>query len=488
MKICFATSECVPFVKTGGLADVAGALPRELAKLGCKVKLFLPLYRAVDASQHGILPAPELANIPVQMADRTVLFNGWYGKLPDSKVEAHFIECPQYFERDAIYTDKPDEDERFILFQHAVIHILQRYNWAPDVVHCNDWQTGLIPALLKYNYGWDTLFKNTATLMTIHNIGYQGRFPATSLLKAGLPAEQFYPGSPLELDGDLCFLKAGITLADKINTVSEQYAEEIQTPAYGAGLESILASRRHDLTGILNGVDTQVWSPESDGLIPYPYSASKLANKKKNKQALLRRAGLPFNSEKAVLGMVTRLVGQKGVALLQPIIRELMQLPLQMVVLGSGDKKLERFLRRTAQGFPDSFSATIGYDNQLSHLITAGSDMFVMPSQYEPCGLNQMYSLAYGAVPIVRRTGGLADTVKDYHEYYQAGNGFSFNDFSANALLFTIRRALDIFKSKRTWREIQHRGMVENYSWLASAKKYKASYRATRKSKSDVAI
>ena len=480
MKIAFATSECVPYVKTGGLADVGGALPKALAQAGCEVKVFLPLYGSISTLDHELILAEELRNIQVRIGSQLVAVNIWYGKLPQSQVAVYFIDCPHYYHRRQPYTNDPDEDERFILLQHTVIQILQRYNWAPDIVHCNDWHTGLLPALLKLNYNWDHLFSATACILSIHNIGYQGRFGRESVGKAGLPYDQYYPGGPLEFDDSFCFLKTGIMYSEIISTVSETYAHEIQTAAYGAGMEGVLAARSSDLSGILNGIDTEVWNPQKDKLIPHRYSARSLARKKKNKQALLEQAKLPFDEDVAVLGIVTRLTKQKGIELLQPIIHEVMQLPLQIVALGSGEKELEDFLKWAALTYKDKFSACIGYDNELAHLITAGADMFLMPSLYEPCGLNQMYSLNYGTVPIVRKTGGLADTVKDYHEYYGEGNGLAFNDFTPHALYLTILRARDLFQNKQTWHEIMQRGMRQDFSWQASAKRYIELYKKAK--------
>ncbi len=472
MKICFAISECVPYVKTGGLADVGGALPKALAKLGCQVKMVMPLYSSINILDHGLILATELQNIPVQIGDKLVAFDTWYGNLPDSDVEVYFIDCPHYYHRGHLYTQDWDEDERFILLQHAAIQIMQHYHWAPDVVHCNDWQTSLLPALLKLSYKWDHLFDDTATLLSIHNIGYPGRFSRDAVLRAGLPIDNYYPGGPFEFDDSFCFLKTGILFAEVINTVSETYAREIQTHEYGAGLDGVLASRKNDVYGILNGIDDEVWNPQTDAHLPQRYSAKNLENKIENKKALLDYAKLPFDETIPTIGMISRLAPQKGFDLLQPIIYELMNLPLQFVVLGSGENQHEDFLRWAAVTFPDKFSTYIGYNEELAHLITAGADLFLMPSRYEPCGLNQMFSLNYGTVPIVRKTGGLADTVKDYHEYYEKGNGFSFSDYTPYALYLTVRRALDIFQDKKTWTEIMKRGMQQDFSWKASAKRY----------------
>lgn len=479
MKICFAVTECVPYIKTGGLADVAGALPKALARAGCEVKLFLPLYGAISTLEHKLVLAEELQNISVSVGVTPHTCNVWRSKLPESEVEVYFIDCPEYFYR-PVYTSDPDEDERFILFQHAIIQVLQRLHWAPDVVHCNDWQTGLLPAILKHVYHWDHLFGGTATLFSIHNVGYQGRFDAASVGKAGLSYNHFYPGGPFEMDGSFCFLKAGILFSDVISTVSETYAKEIQTPVYGEGMEGVIASRRDDVVGILNGIDAEVWSPQKDKFITNKYSIKNLANKKKNKQALLVEMGLPFDDRIPTVGIISRLTRQKGFDLLQPVIDRIMDHPVQFVTLGNGDKDLEDFFRWTTRTYNDKFSTHIGFDEKLAHQITAGCDMFLMPSLYEPCGLNQMYSLNYGTIPIVRRTGGLVDTVKDYHEYYKEGNGFCFNDYTSDALYLTLMRALDIFKKKRVWRGMMKRGMQQDFSWDSSAKQYFDLYKKAK--------
>jgi len=481
VKICFVASEAVPFVKTGGLADVAGALPKALATSGCEVRLFLPLYKQIETEIHDLVENTAIGVVPVQIGARLATFRVYESFLPESDVKTYLIHCPHYFHRDSIYTDQDDESERFILFQHAVIQVLQRLQWQPDIIHCNDWQTGIIPALLQLNYNWDTLFQHTKTLFSIHNIGYQGRFGADAAIKAGFSPDDFYTGSGLEFEGSFSFLKTGIVYSDVITTVSPTYAAEIQTPEYGSGLHDVLALRKNDLHGILNGIDPNVWNPKTDQSIPFNYSVDRIANKLKNKHALLEHAKLPSQTGVALIGIISRLAHQKGVDLLQPILKDLMRLPLQIVALGSGDPELEAFYEKAAKDYPDHFFAHIGFDDKLAHLITAGCDLFLMPSLYEPCGLNQMYSLKYGAAPIVRRTGGLRDTVTDYHEYYQEGNGFTFNDFDARALFLTIKRALDIYKKPKVWQKMMKRGMVEDFSWDASADSYHKLYQIAGK-------
>ena len=478
MKICFATSESVPYVKTGGLADVSGALPIALDGLGCEVKLFLPLYQSISTIQHDLTFCADIANIPVEIGSRTYTFNTWYGRLADSGVDVYLIDCPHFYHRPSTYTNHPDEGERFIFLQHAVFKVLQRYSWSPDVFHCNDWQTALIPALLRYEYSWDDLFKESASIFSIHNIAYQGRFAPSVFRVAGLDSQPFESGGPYEMHGSFCFMKAGIWYADKITTVSKTYAHEIQTPELGADMQDVLKSRSYDLLGVLNGIDGEEWNPETDPLIPQNYSARTLDKKAENKRQLLERFGLPYNPDVPLLGIVSRLAVQKGFELLQPIVNTLVEREgVQLVMLGSGEHGYEEFFRQAAARYPQNVGVYVGYNNELSHWIEAGSDMFLMPSRYEPCGLNQMYSLRYGTIPIVRKTGGLADTVTDYHEFHRKGNGFSFVDFTPFALFTTVMRALHVFRDRKAWRAMQRRGMKTDFSWDASAEQYMDIYR-----------
>lgn len=477
MRICFVASECVPYVKTGGLADVAGALPKSLTALGHEVKVFLPLYKSVNTIDHNLVFAHELSNIAVGIGDSTITFSTWYGKLPDSEAEVYLIDCPHYYHRSSTYTNDEDEDERFILLQHAVLLILQRFNWAPDIVHCNDWQTGLLPVFLYEKYNWDALFHHTATVMSIHNIGYQGRFHSRAVYKAGLSYDRYYAGGPYEFHNSFSFLKVGLVYSTLLSTVSETYAEEIQTEAYGAGLEGLLAARKNDLFGILNGVDTTDWNPETDRFIEVNYSLDTLDQKQANKRALIEEMGLPYSPTTPTVGIVSRFAGQKGFELLQPFLDDMLRHhDFQLVVLGSGDPQLEDFFRWAADAHPHKVAAYIGYNNRLAHLIEAGADMFLMPSRYEPCGLNQMYSLAYGTIPVVRKTGGLADTVHDHHETKGEGNGISFYDFTSHALYTSMLRAFELYKQPDIWYTMQERGMTTDFTWNASAQKYVQLY------------
>jgi starch synthase len=481
MKMAFVSTECVPYAKTGGLADVAGSLPAELARLGCEVKIFIPKYSLIDEGRHGLMYNWDISEMPIRINGVIRSVHILQSKLPGTDVDVSFVDCPHYFYRHIIYTNDLDEDERFILFSKAVIETLQRLQWAPDVIHCNDWQTGLLPLFIKDNYGWDRLFENTATLFTIHNIGYQGLFSKTVLFSGEINGNLFYPGGPVEQGGGVSFIKAGISFADIINTVSNTYAHEILTPEYGAGLEVTLKQREDDIYGILNGVDYNIWNPETDKHLPYHYTINDQSGKYLNKKYLLKHFGIKPDENIPLIGIVSRMVLQKGFDIFADAINELMDLDAQWIILGSGEDRFEDLFRRLSNQLPGKVGAYIGYNNELSHLIEAGADMFLMPSRYEPCGLNQIYSLKYGTVPIVRKTGGLADTVKDLDEQnhygFKDGNGFSFYDYSGFALFKSVERAVNTFKHKDIWKKIQTNGMKLDFSWTRSAEKYLELYK-----------
>ncbi len=481
MKVCFASSECVPYAKTGGLADVSGALPKSLAALGVKIKSFMPLYNLINIADYDLKPDPINQNIQIHMGRSSHIFNTWNATLPDSQAQVYFIDCPDFFHRDKLYTNHPDEAERFIFLQLAILRILQNEQWAPDIIHCNDWQTALLPAMLKLSYRWDNLFEKTSTLLSIHNIGYQGRFSRDSIYGAGLPYQHYFPGGPFEFYDSFCFLKAGIVFADKISTVSETYAQEIQTPEFGAGLEGVLHQRKNDLTGILNGIDDDFWNPATDVHLPQNYTWENLTKKRQNKRELLQDAGLQYDVKIPVIGMISRLAKQKGFDILQPVLQKVIQQPVQFIILGTGEQEYEKFLRQMACDYPDKIAVTIGFNEGLAHRITAGADMFLMPSHYEPCGLNQMYSLNYGTVPIVRQTGGLADTIIDRDAHPKNGNGLSFTRYSSESLHAALLRGLKLFKNKNVWKKMIEQGMQADFSWNSSAKKYLKLYKSLQK-------
>jgi len=483
MKILFASSEVVPFAKTGGLADVSGALPKQIAELGHDIRVILPKYGSIQDAKFKLHEIGRLRDIEVPVGDDIHLVSVKSAAIPDSKVQVYFVDYPDYFVRDGLYTDAKtgegyaDNDARFILFSRAALEIAKRLFWPPDIIHCNDWQAALIPLYLKTLYAEDEFFRDTRTLLSIHNLGYQGVFPPEALRQAGLPDSLFYPLSPVEFYNSFSFLKSGISYSDLINTVSETYAREIQSdPEYGAGLEGVLRARSQDLFGILNGIDDRDWNPALDDLIAAKFSVEDVSGKVENKKALLQQCNLKFDPKTPLIGIISRLADQKGFDLIAAVLDHVASLKMQMVILGTGDEKYHQLFRDAAARFPQKFSIHLTFNNQLAHLIEAGSDIFLMPSRYEPCGLNQMYSFMYGTVPVVRATGGLADTVIDADRHPQTGTGFVFEAYEAAQMLDAIKRALRCFDDPKTWRALQRRGMSQDFSWRKSAKKYLEIY------------
>ena len=479
MNICFVTSECLPFAKTGGLADVSAALPSALAEKGHAVKLFMPLYDSVRVLDHGFIEATELRDTSILMGSDPVSICVWYGRLPGSEVEVYLIDCPHYYHRGQLYTNHTDESERFILLQHAAFIIMQRFAFSPDIIHCNDWQTALMPAMLKYHYNWDRLFSTAKSVLSIHNLAYQGKSNPDLAPKAGLPREMADPGGLFEYGGAFSFLKTGIMTADRLSTVSPTYAKEIQTGTFGEGLDDVLRKRSECLNGILNGIDVDVWNPATDPYLPFHFDAQHLSGKAQNKRKLCDELGLSVPKNEPLIGIVSRFATQKGFELLLPIFEDLIHhSPLRFAILGSGDPHIEHFFEQIHERFPTRVAMYRGYNEGLAHCIEASSDLFLMPSFYEPCGLNQMYSLRYGTVPVVHKTGGLADTVIDADEFPGLGNGFSFWDASPHVLKDTLLRAVERYEQPKEWAEIQQRGMNVDFSWSASVEKYEELYRA----------
>jgi starch synthase len=485
-KILFITSEVVPFVKTGGLADVSAALPQMLAELGHEVRIVVPKYGAVDDRKFKIHEVVRLKDLSVNIGGKEVIFSLKSCFLPGQKVrvQIYFLDNHEYFgSRNSLYVDPvsgkdyPDNDERFILLTNAVFELISKLGWIPDIIHCNDWQCGLIPAYLKTIYKDDEQFSKFKVLFTIHNLAYQGIFPKSTFKKTGLP-EEFNSEKGLEIYGKLNFMKSGLMFADVINTVSETYSNEIRTDnELGAGLKTVLAKRKNDLYGIINGIDTKVWNPEKDKHLPKKYSAQNLNSKVINKEALAQKFGFNFDENIPIIGIISRLYDAKGLDLVNSAFQDLMKLNIQMVLLGTGDKKYHQFFEKMNKKYPGKFSCYLGFDDELAHLIEGGADILLMPSRYEPCGLNQMYSLMYGTVPLVRETGGLADTVVKYNEKTGEGNGFMFKQYEASALLRELKRALKVFDDKKAWHKIMKTGMKSDFSWNSSAKKYVDLYK-----------
>ncbi len=466
-KILMVASEAVPFAKSGGLADVLGALPPALVECGDEVAVVLPRYRGIS------LGAAQ------RVAENWTI---WFG--PDSyPVEIYvavergvpffLVECPPLYDRDGIYfsngVDYPDNHVRFAVLCRSALSVV-RYLFRPRIIHCHDWQAALVCPYLHYVFADDPTFLGVKVVLTIHNLGYQGRFGREVMSQIGLDDGLFTSGV-MELGGEVNFLKAGILLADAITTVSQGYAREIQTPEYGFGLDSLLRSRSDVLTGIVNGVDYQEWNPETDGYIAARYSAADLSGKRVCKADLLREFGLAADDlSRPVIGIVSRFTRQKGFDLIEQIAGELAREDLVLVALGTGEPEYEDLFRRLAADHPGRIAVRVAYDDELAHKIEAGSDMFLMPSRYEPCGLNQIYSLRYGTIPIVRATGGLDDTI-------DASCGFKFTDYAPQALLGAIRAALAAWKDQEAWQSMIRAAMAKDYSWEHAAAEYSALYK-----------
>jgi starch synthase len=478
MRIAFAASECVPFSKTGGLADVVGALPRALAAAGHEVSVYLPLYRQT-----------KLSDAQTVVRSITIPFDDHYrfcsvvagGNV--AGVRHYFIDYPPFFDREGLYGtpsgDYPDNAERFALFSRAVLEATKIIG-VPQIFHCHDWQSALIPILLRTQYAEDLAFRDAATVFTIHNIGYQGLFSPDTLPLLTLPWDLFTI-SKMEFFGNVNFLKGALAYADFITTVSRKYSQEIQTTEYGFGLEGVLHDRATSVAGILNGVDYEEWDPGNDKFTVTKYSAVDLSGKALCKQDLLAAFGIAKpDLSLPVIGIVSRFVAQKGFDLISQVMERLAREEMIVVALGSGDKSYEEMFRRLHKQFPNKISVRIAYDNALAHKIEAGSDMFLMPSRYEPCGMNQIYSLKYGTVPIVRATGGLDDTIEPWDPRTGKGTGFKFWEYSGESLLLTVKQALHAFRDRSSWQQLMRNGMAKDFSWKPSAKEYVRVYEKAR--------
>jgi len=474
MKILYASSEVVPYSKTGGLADVAGALPEALASRGHDVTIITPRYKSIDIASYDLRRRRSRLNI--QVKGKSIQGSLLEGRTK-SGVEVLFVDQPGYFDRDGLYgtngKDFPDNDERFAFFSRAVLEACRVTGLTPDIVHCNDWQTGPIPALLQFEYRDRAELNSTGSVMTIHNLGYLGLFPPEAMMTLGLGWNLFTP-SNLEFYGKVSYLKAGLVFADKLTTVSKKYAKEIQEPAFGFGLEGLLSERCADLKGILNGVDYARWDPQHDSAISTTYSFDNLSGKVACKTDLQQLVGLPLDPDVPLIGCVSRLTTQKGLNLFLQAAEELLKLDCQWVFLGTGDPKMEQALNELSQGHPTKLAKRTSHEEELAHQIQAGADIFLMPSKYEPCGLNQMYALRYGTIPIVRAVGGLDDTIEDVSE--GDGNGFKFSGTKAEDLVATVRRALEGYQDKVNWRRVMEYAMSQDFSWSLAARQYDATY------------
>ncbi len=495
LRVVLASSEAVPFSKTGGLADVVGALAKSLDQLGHEVTLIIPDYYAIRQTAKHLPEITETGlRFTVSMNGRLVAGTVNWTVLPGTSVRVLMVRQPEYFDRRQLYQDHGhgyvDNCERFAFFSRAVLKVCQQMVLRPDVIHCNDWQTGLIPALLNSQYASRPGFEKTATVMTLHNMAYQGRFWHFDMPLTGMDWK-YFNHHQMEAWGDLNLLKTGIAFADQITTVSPTYATEICHPDGGYGLEGLLRYRQQDLVGILNGIDTDVWNPETDTYLPAKFSAATLADgKSKCKAHLQQRMKLPTEADVCLFGMVSRMADQKGFDLVMDSAERLLSQNIQMVFLGTGDPQYEAQLRELAAKHPSKVAVEIGFDESLAHQIEGGADAFLMPSRFEPCGLNQMYSLKYGTVPIVRKVGGLADSVTNFEsdaksqlqisKSLETATGFGFSDYSSNEFSRTVERAIQTYSHKPSWERLIRNGMSGDWSWGRSAQSYVDVYRKSQ--------
>jgi starch synthase len=477
MKILVAASEMAPFAKTGGLGDVLGALPRAFAGLGHEVKVFIPRYSSIDENIYPLQPLDWSLDVPVESRPVPMSVEVLLDK--KRRLEIYFIDNEDYFDRRELYRDSKtgddytDNDERFVFFAHGVLETIKKMDWKPDVIHVHDWQAGLIPVYLKTIYAGDSFLAGIRTVLTIHNLAYQGVFDKERFPKLNLSDDLFHPTAPFEFYGKVNFLKAAILFADKITTVSPQYAMEIQSSEeLGCGLQGVLRERCDDLTGILNGVDYTIWSPSRDKSLPYRYHINNLSGKQMNKVELLGETKMPIRVKTPLIGVISRLVDQKGFDLVADAAEQLFELNIQMVLLGTGEEKYHRLFSELVKKYPDKLRVYLMFDEALAHRIEAASDIFLMPSFFEPCGLNQMYSLKYGTVPLVREVGGLVDTVIDYNPDSGEGTGFVFREYTPEALLEAVQRAIELFAKRRRWTKLMKAGMRQDFSWARSAQRY----------------
>ncbi|MBN2318705.1 MAG: glycogen synthase GlgA [Acidobacteria bacterium] len=484
-RIVMFSAEATPFAKVGGMGDVVGALPKALSKLGFQTAVVIPAYASVlQEDRFDIRPCEAVSGITVRLGKATERAIIYQARLDKSDVDVYLVGSRKYFSRPGIYGD-PDTGEgysdnwkRFLFFMKAGIELLLRLKIPVDVIHCHDSHTALIPGIIRTNYSRSPFYSNVGTLFTIHNLAYQGVYPKKVLHYAGIDNEHFYPMSPFEYWNKVNFMKAGILLSDKVNTVSQTYAVEIRTShEFGHGLEGVLDGRRMDVSGIVNGIDYEEWNPQSDPFIPARFSAGDLSGKETCKEHLRRHFGLPrLRGRVPVIGIVSRLADQKGFDLVADAVPEIVALNMQMVILGVGQLKYHKLLLEIAAKHPDKIGVNLTFDNELAHEIEAGCDMFLMPSKYEPCGLSQLISLRYGTIPVVRATGGLADTVVPYDR--ENGTGFLFREYSPEEMMAALEQAISVYSDPDRWRALMVRAMEQDWSWDKSAEKYRQLYRS----------
>jgi len=482
LKIVFVCSEAVPFAKTGGMADVLGSLPEAISKLGHTVSLIIPLYGSFDREKLDLEKLAEVIDVPVGEEIKRCEV---YRSKEIEGVDTYLIDHPDYFGREFLYGtpegDYPDNDDRFAFFSRAALEVMTACGLTPDIVHCHDWQTGLIPVYLRMGEIGLEGFENCRVFFTVHNLAYQGNFEFEALEKAGLPPWLYRMEEGLEFYGNVSYLKGGIVFADVVTTVSPSYSREIQKDGLGLGFEGILRARTDSLHGIVNGIDYKEWNPETDPYLPVKYSLDKLSPKQEIRKALLEKCGLEPSDERLVVGMISRLAEQKGLDIMSEALPHLFDEDVYFVILGFGDKVYHDLLGELAEKRDDRLSVTFAFDNEFAHMIYAGSDIFLMPSRYEPCGLGQLIAMKYGTPPLVRATGGLKDTVSRYDPGTGFGTGFVFEDYTEEALLEELLRAIHLYRNRRKWQKLVTNAMSQDYSWDASALQYIDLYREARK-------
>jgi starch synthase len=478
LKLCVLSSEILPYAKTGGLADVAGALLQSLRRLGHEVRAFMPLYSSVRAAHPELRPVPGVEQMSMVIGDTQYRFSLQTAAFPGTDIAMYFIDCPALYDRSRFYTGDADEHRRFLLFTRATLESCRHMGFAPDIFHCNDWHTAFLPLYLKTLYKEDALLGTARCVLTIHNIGYQGVMAGAAFADLGLDgAERWLDGGDLSR-GVINALRTGIKFADRVTTVSPTYAREICEGPLGMGMQGTLHDRADGVVGILNGVDYGEWDPRHDAHLTAHFGPKDLRGKRSNKKSLLASARLDSAESRPLIGMVTRLTEQKGIDLLFDALPGLLlERDVSLVVLGSGDARYVAFFESLAQRFPGRVGFRAGYDESLAHLIEAGSDIFLMPSRYEPCGLNQMYSLRYGTIPIVRKTGGLADSVQHFDPGSGVGTGCVFNDYDAPAARWAIGTTLDWYADPQSWRRLMRNAMAQDFSWNRQIVEYDSLYR-----------
>lgn len=482
IKILFVAAELNPLAKVGGLADVIGALPKALIKLGMDIRLVVPKYGIIDEKKYPLKKIAENISLPFNNTDEII--NIFETPLPDTEVPVYLIDNLKYLGQNGVYFEKDAspggsnrEAERFTFLARSSFSIFKALNWYPDIIHCHDWHVGMVPVLAKILSKEDKNLEKIKTLLTIHNLEYQGWYNTETILGALGISENAYPTLSEQKDGHIGSLQQAILASDCINTVSPTYAQEILTPEYGAGLEAFLEKRRGDLVGILNGIDVDRFDPNNDPEISARYSSEDLTGKEKCKEDLQKTCGLKINKIIPILGLVSRLADQKGIDLIYDIANDLAKENVQLIVLGTGDPKLEKMMTKISKKNPHKMYANIAFDAHFAQQIYAGADIFLMPSKFEPCGLGQMISMRYGTVPIVRATGGLKDTVKNYNPESGLGDGFVFNNYNAKEFFAAVKRSLELYQKKEQWYTVVRQIMQKDFSWTHSAKKYAALYK-----------